>query len=51
VVERQPVRPLTYVIMGASDEAGLYVAEAADRPRARAEMIAVLDRLIEGVRN
>jgi hypothetical protein len=37
--------------MGASDEAGLYVAEAADRPQARAEMIALLDRLIEAVRS
>lgn len=46
----QPLRPLTHVLMGASDEAGLYVAEAADRPRARAEMIAILDRLIEAVR-
>ena len=51
LVRSQPVRPLAHVIMGASDEAGLYVAEAADRPRARAEMIAVLDRLIDGVRN
>jgi len=49
LVSAQPVRPLTHVIMGASDEAGLYVAEAADRPLARAEMIAVLDRLIDGV--
>jgi AcrR family transcriptional regulator len=45
----QPVRPLAHVLMGASDEAALYVAEAADRPQARAEMIGVLDRLIDGV--
>jgi AcrR family transcriptional regulator len=48
-VREQPVRPLTHVLMGASDEAGLYVAEAADRPQARAQMIALLDTLIEGV--
>jgi hypothetical protein len=35
--------------MGASDEAALYVAEAADHARARAEMIEVLDQLIDGV--
>jgi AcrR family transcriptional regulator len=44
-----PVRPLAHVLMGAGDEAALYVAEAADRPRARAEMVAVLDQFFEGV--
>jgi AcrR family transcriptional regulator len=44
-----PVGPLAHVLMGAGDEAALYVAEAADRARARAEMIEVLDRFIEGV--
>jgi hypothetical protein len=34
---------------GAGDEAALYVAEAADRTRARAEMIEVLDQLLDGV--
>jgi AcrR family transcriptional regulator len=48
-VRVQPLRPLTHVLMGASDEAGLYVAEAADRLGARAEMIEILDRLIEAV--
>jgi hypothetical protein len=48
-VRRQPVRPLAHILMGASDEAALYVAEAADRPRARAEMIDVLDRIIDAV--
>jgi hypothetical protein len=41
--------PLAHILMGASDEAALYVAEAADRPQARAEMIAVLDRIINAV--
>jgi AcrR family transcriptional regulator len=45
----QPARPLAHVLMGAADEAALYVAEAADHARARAEMIEVLDQLIEGV--
>jgi len=48
-IRPQPVRPLAHVIMAASDEAALYVAEAADRARARAEMIEVLDQLIDGV--
>jgi hypothetical protein len=48
-IRRQPVRPLVHILMGASDEAALYVAESADRRQARAEMIAVLDRLIDGV--
>jgi AcrR family transcriptional regulator len=48
-IRAQPVRPLAHVLMGASDEAALYVAEAADRGQACAEMIEVLDRLIVGV--
>ena len=48
-IRPQPVRALAHVFMGASDEAALYVAEAADRAQARAEMIEVLDHLIEGV--
>jgi hypothetical protein len=39
--------PLSHVLMGASDEAALYVAEAADRAQARAEMIEILDRFIQ----
>jgi AcrR family transcriptional regulator len=48
-IRPQPVRPLAHVLMGASDEAALYVAEAADPARARAEMIEVLDALIAGM--
>ena len=48
-VRPQPVRPLAHILMGASDEAALYVAEAADRGQARAEMIDVLDRVIDAV--
>jgi hypothetical protein len=48
-IRAQPARPLAHVLMGAGDEAALYVAEAADPTRARAEMIEVLDQLIEGV--
>lgn len=49
-IRAQPVRPLVHAIMGASDEAALYVAESPDRARARAEMIEVLDQLINGMR-
>ncbi len=48
-IRAQPARPLAHVLMGAGDEAALYVVEAADRTRARAEMIEVLDQLIAGV--
>jgi AcrR family transcriptional regulator len=46
-IRPQPVMPLSHVLMGASDEAALYVAEAADRAQARAEMIEILDRFIQ----
>jgi AcrR family transcriptional regulator len=48
-IRAQPARPLAHVLMGAGDEAALYVAEAADHAQARAEMIAVIDQLIAGV--
>ena len=48
-IRAQPARPLAHVLMGAGDEAALYVAEAADPTRARNEMIEILDQIIEGV--
>jgi AcrR family transcriptional regulator len=48
-IRPQPVMPLAHVLMGAGDEAALYVTEAADRTRARAEMIEVLDQLIQSL--
>jgi len=48
-IRAQPARPLTHALMGAGDEAALYVAEATDPALARAEMIKVLDQLIAGV--
>jgi AcrR family transcriptional regulator len=48
-VRAQPAAPLAHVLMGAGDEAALYVAESADHARARAEMLEVLDQLIEGI--
>ena len=49
-IARQPVRPLAHVVVGALDEAVLYVAAAEDRAKARAEMTDVLQRLIIGLR-
>jgi AcrR family transcriptional regulator len=48
-VRPQPVAPLTHALMGAADEAALYVAEAADRGPARDAMTAVFDQLIAGI--
>ena len=48
-IRARSARPIAHVLMGASDEAALYVAEAADPAQARAEMTAVLEQLIEGV--
>jgi AcrR family transcriptional regulator len=46
----QPVRPLASVLAGALNEAAMYVAEAADPVAARAEVRAVLDQVLTGVR-
>jgi AcrR family transcriptional regulator len=48
-IRPQPVIPLAHVLMGAGDEAALYVTEAADRTQARAEMIQILDQVIQGL--
>jgi len=45
-IARQPVRPLAHVLLGAIDEAALYVATAEDMTTARAEVGEVLDRLL-----
>jgi hypothetical protein len=45
-IARQPVRALAYVLLGAVDEAALYVATAEDPKTARAEVGEVLDRLL-----
>jgi AcrR family transcriptional regulator len=46
VLPPQPTRALAHVLMGAIDEAALYVATADDQAAARAEAGAVLDRLL-----
>jgi AcrR family transcriptional regulator len=48
-IPEQPVRPTAHVLLGALDEAALYVSRAADREQARKEMEAVSDRLLSGI--
>jgi AcrR family transcriptional regulator len=45
VLPPQPVLALTHVLVGAVDEAALYIAQAADRAAARADMDLVIRRL------
>jgi hypothetical protein len=49
-IARQPTRPLAHVMIGALDEAALYVARSEDRTTARSEMDGVLGRLLTGLR-
>jgi AcrR family transcriptional regulator len=48
-IAEQPVRPLAHVLIGALDEAALYVARAEDPVAAREQMSAVLGRLVRGL--
>jgi AcrR family transcriptional regulator len=45
----QPLRPTAHVLLGALDEAALYVSRAVDSDQARRDMDAVCDRLISGI--
>ena len=48
-VAEQPVTALAHLLVGALDEAGLYIARAEDPVRARADVGAGVDRLIAGL--
>jgi AcrR family transcriptional regulator len=48
-IAEQPAEPLSHVLIGALDEAALYLAQAADPARARREVGAVIDRLVESL--
>ena len=48
-IPAQPVEAMAHVLIGAMDEAALYVALAADPARARAEAGEVLRRLVAAV--
>ncbi len=49
-IERQPLRPLAHVVVGAMDEAALYIARARDKEQARRDMGDVLGRMVETMR-
>lgn len=49
-LEPQPVRPLAHVLIGALDEAALYVARAADGGQARSEVAQILGRMLDSLR-
>jgi len=48
-IERQPVEPLAHVLIGALDEAAMYVVRAADPTLARDQMRAVISRLVRAL--
>ncbi len=48
-IPRQPVAPLAHVLVGALDEAAMYIARAEDPAAAGEQMRAVLTRLIVGI--
>jgi AcrR family transcriptional regulator len=50
LISAQPVGPLAHVLFGALTEAGMVVARADEPHTARAEMEAVMDRLLDGLR-
>jgi AcrR family transcriptional regulator len=49
VIPEQPLRPTAHVLLGALDEAALFIARAEDQAAATADMYAVCDRLIDGI--
>lgn len=50
LIERQPVDPLAHLIVGALDEAAMYIARADDAKRARREMGRSVERMLDGLR-
>src|SRR6476659_7472639 len=48
-IPEQPLRPTAHVLLGALDEAALFVSRASNPDQARHEMDAVCDRLISGI--
>src|ERR687886_2451041 len=50
MVEKQPVAPLSHMLLGALNGSGLEIARSKDPARARREMRKALDRLLTGLR-
>ena len=49
-IARQPVETLSHLLLGALNEAALYIARAQDRGAARREVGEVIDRMLVGLR-
>lgn len=49
VIPEQPLRPTAHVLLGALDEAALFIARAPDQAAAKSDMYTVCDRLIDGI--
>ena len=48
-IAEQPVTPLAHLLIGALDEGAMYIARAPARDTARAEVQAIMDRLVDGL--
>ena len=51
LIARQPVDPLAHLLVGALDEAAMYISRAADPEAARREMGESVERMLDGLRN
>ena len=49
-VDTQPVDPLAHILLGALNEAAMVIARAEDEQSTRAEVGAVVDRLLKGLK-
>jgi AcrR family transcriptional regulator len=49
VIPEQPLRPTAHVLLGALDEAALYISRSPEGAQATEQMYAVADRLIAGI--
>jgi AcrR family transcriptional regulator len=50
LIARQPVEPLAHLVVGALDEAAMYISRAEDARAARREMGESIERLLAGLR-
>jgi hypothetical protein len=50
LIERQPVTPLSHLVLGAIDEAAMVVARANDGGRTRREVGASVERYLDALR-
>ena len=50
LIERQPIRPLAHMLLGAIDEVALLVARADDGGRTKREVAFAIDRHLAGLR-